>query len=312
MGRLKIFITGLSGLLGKALCYEGRDKFNIYGTYFKKDIRCANVSSYKVDIRDKKSLDDLILSIKPDIAIHTAAITDVDFCEQDKESAYEINVNGSRNVLDAIKKLSGKFIYISSDYVFDGNKGYYKEEDIPNPLNYYGLTKLKGEILSLEYDKSLIIRTSIYGFNPKGTKEGIEGIIKNVREGLIIQAPFDMYNSIISVNMLSKIIYRLISENVKGICHIGTKGRISRYEFMEKLFSIFDLPKRNLVPIEFKNYQIKKIARRPQDVSLNTNKLTNDFKIITTTIEDDLNALYKISSSYFAYFGGEQYVSKDL
>jgi len=309
---LKIFITGLSGLLGKALCYEGGDKFNIYGTYFKKDIKCANVSSYKVDIRDKKSLDDLILSIKPDITIHTAAITDVDFCEQDKETAYEVNVNGTRNVLDSTKKVSGKFIYISSDYVFDGNKGYCNEEDMPNPLNYYGLTKLKGEMLSLEYDRSLVIRTSIYGFNPNGTREGIEGIIKDVKEGLTIQAPFDMYNSIISVNMLSKIIYRLILENAQGIYHIGTKRRISRYEFMEKLFLVFDLPRRNLVQIEFKNYQNKKIARRPQDVSLDTNKLTNDFKVIPTTIEDDLNALYKISSSYFAYFGGEQYVSEDL
>jgi len=302
---LKVLVTGLSGLLGKAIYYEGKKFFEIFGTSFKKVFEYGDLRSFRVDVRDRKSIEDLVVSIKPDLIIHAAAVTDVDSCEREKGYAYDVNVNGSNNILDAARKSSSKLVYISSDYIFDGRVGCYKEDDVPNPVNYYGWTKLRGEMLSLEYDKSLAVRASIYGFNPNGTREGLESIIEKVRRGLLIEAPYNMYNSIVSANTLSRIVCRLILENANGVYNIGLRQRISRYDFMEKFFSTFGLPKGSLVPVSYEDYQAGKIAIRPRDVSLNTDKLVADFGIVVPTIDEDLSNLRETASSYFACFGGE-------
>ena len=145
---MRILVTGGTGLLGhwivKMLSERG---FNVIATYHRKNPRLnrMNVMWTKLDLEKPEEILEVVRRTKPEAIIHTAAYTDVDGCEANKEKAYKVNVLGTRGLAKLCLKLNLRFIYISTDYVFDGSKGMYFESDIPNPVNFYGLTKLLGE-----------------------------------------------------------------------------------------------------------------------------------------------------------------------
>lgn len=303
MVRLKLLITGISGLLGKALYYEFKNLYNVYGTYNTVKPEIENNKVFMINIL-KDGLEDLIDYLKPNIIIHTIALTDLEFCEKDKELSYKINVNETEKVVKLAKKYNIKFVYISTDYVFNGEKGNYKEEDKPDPINYYGFTKLKGEEISLDYNKSLVIRTTFYGFNPKGRKPGIEKILSMIKNDQKILASSQTFNSIISVNNLSKIILFLVDNDIYGIYHIGTDGKISRYEFLINLCNIFELNDKNIIKTSHNDYFKETIAKRPKDVSLNLEKLKSILNIKIPDILEDLKKFKEIKNDYIKFYGG--------
>lgn len=139
----KILITGGSGALG----------LNI-----KKIVKCFAPDSKELDVTDFKKCIKAINKYKPDIIIHCAAWTDVARAEKEKQKCWNVNVVGTENLVKASK--GKRFVYISTEYVFDGEKGDYSELDIPNPINFYSLTKLIGEAIVRQYPNTLIIRTA--------------------------------------------------------------------------------------------------------------------------------------------------------
>ncbi|MGC8979541.1 SDR family oxidoreductase [Caldisericum sp.] len=302
---MKVLITGASGMLGKALIFENNADYSLYGTYLSANLDIKEVTLLRSDICDKNSFSEVVSKIVPDIIIHTAALTNVDLCEKEKEAAYKINVVGTENVVESGKKVNAKLIYISTDFVFNGKIGNYTEEDFPNPINYYGITKLKGEEISLTHKKSLIIRTSIFGLNPLGSKAGIEEIVENVKRGKRIYAPVDSFYSPISVNSLAKIIYYLIEKDASGIYHVGSRERISRFEFFNLLFTVFGLPHNNLFSVPFEEYLRGKYARRPKDVSLASSKIVRVFGIDLPSVKSDLEEILRIKDTYHSFFGGK-------
>ena len=304
MDRLKVLITGASGLLGKALIFENKNRYELCGTYFSNSLNLKDIALLQVDVSDSNSFLNTISMFIPDIIIHTAALTLVDLCEKEKELAYKINIIGTENVVEFARERQAKLVYISTDFVFDGKRGNYIENDTPNPINYYGFTKLKGEEASLSYGKSLVIRTSIFGLNPSGSKPGIEGIIKDAENGKKISAPFDIFYSPISANSLAKIIFQLVEEGASGIYHVGSKEKISRFDFFNLLFGALRLPHNNLLPIAFDEYSKGKNAPRPKDVSLRSLKVVKDFNIDLPDIESDIENILKIQRKYFSFFGG--------
>jgi len=308
MDIVKVLITGASGMLGKALIFENKSSDMLYGVYLNSKVPKVNVkgiSFLRCDISDGDDFYKAVSGIVPDVIIHTAALTNVDLCEKEKELAYKINVVGTQNVVKFAKKVKAKLIYISTDFVFDGKIGNYDEDDFPNPINYYGFTKLKGEEISLVYESSLVIRTSIFGLNPLGSKPGIEGIVENVKRGKKIYAPVDSFYSPISVNSLARIIYYLIEKDASGIYHIGSRERISRFEFFDLLFTVFGLPHNKLFSLPFEEYLRGKYARRPKDVSLASFKIVRSFVVGLPVVKSDLEEILRIKDTYYSFFGGE-------
>jgi dTDP-4-dehydrorhamnose reductase len=301
--KLKILITGGSGLLGKALIYEGRDRFKLSAIYVGRAVNVPGVHFIETDIRDRELVFSTMGVIAPDVIIHTAALTDVDFCEREKALAYEVNCRGTQNVLDAAEMIRAKLVYISTDFVFDGTRGDYKEDDLPNPVNYYGKTKLLGENIIRPRDNSLIIRTSFYGLNPRGDKKGLEGIIEKMVAGEKILAPTDIFSSMISANVLSQMAYELIQREAKGLYHIGKSRKMSRYEFLRSLLSVLDRPADNLIPIDYQEYSKGRDALRPRDASLNVQKIKDDFDLSPPSADQDLASLVRNSREYFSFFG---------
>lgn len=145
----KVLLTGGSGTLGAEL------------RFLKPDLICP--SSGELDVVDQKNVERYFLENKPDLVIHAAAYTNVSKAETDFEKAIDININGTYNILKSCVHGKIKMIYISTDYVFDGEKGDYKISDPINPLTKYAKSKAAAELMVRMYDNSLCIRTSFYG-----------------------------------------------------------------------------------------------------------------------------------------------------
>ncbi|MBB5255013.1 dTDP-4-dehydrorhamnose reductase [Sulfurisphaera ohwakuensis] len=263
---MRILITGASGQLGIELSRLLSERHEVIKVYNSSEVQ----GGYKLDLTDFPRLEDFIIKKKPDVIINTAAMTDVDKCEIEKEKAYKINAEAVRHIIRAGKVIDSYIIHISTDYVFDGEKGNYKEEDIPNPINYYGLSKLLGETFALQ-DDSLIVRTSGV-FRNKGFPIYV---YKTLKEGKTVFA-FKGYYSPISARKLASAILELLELRKTGIIHVAGE-RISRFELALKIKEKFNLPGDVKEVDEVKGW----IAKRPYDSSLDSSRarkiLSSDF-----------------------------------
>ena len=147
-------VTGASGLLGSKTVELARESYKPIPLHNTESLY---PDSLKLDITSQKQALDLFSKLKPEIVIHTASETNVDKCETQKEHAWKVNAEGTLNMAKACKKVGAKLVYISTDYVFDGEKGNYNEHDKPNPINYYGVTKLEGEKQVIKHCKKKTI-----------------------------------------------------------------------------------------------------------------------------------------------------------
>ena len=231
-----------------------------------------------VDITQREHTLKAIASAAPRVVVHTAAETDVDRCETERDLARRINVDGTANIADACSKVGAKLILVSTDYVFDGSKGYYVETDLPNPISFYGVTKLEAErITSSTPSDSLIVRPSVlYGWHP--TKLNFTTwILKGLRERQILRVVRDHINSPTLADNLAQAIQRAIERNSRGVLHIAGNERISRFDFARRIARGFSLDESLLVPVEMKD--LDWVARRPRDSSLNVGKAEKELGI---------------------------------
>lgn len=279
---MRILVTGASGLLGIEVVKKLRgEQHEVIPTHHSKPL---HANSIKLDIIEKQAVNTLITKIKPNIVIHAAAQTNVDLCEKQPKHAHQVNVEGTRNIAKASQKAKGKLIYISTDYVFNGEKGNYTEEDQTNPINAYGLTKLKGEQETAKYCKNyLILRASVnFGWHPH-KQNFATWIINCLRQGREINIVTDHYNTPTLTDNLAQVIGDAIEKDLKGLYHASGAERISSYQFAEKIAEKFSLPRNLIKTIKMKNLETSEtwLAKRPRDSSLSTFKVQNE---ITTKI----------------------------
>ncbi|MGC8977553.1 MAG: dTDP-4-dehydrorhamnose reductase [Candidatus Ratteibacteria bacterium] len=223
----KILITGGNGLVGR---YLGK-------SLFLKNYEFFSFGKDKLDITEKDSCFKIFKEIKPDIVIHLGALTDVDKCEKNPNIAYKINAEGTKNISEISAELNSFLIYLSTDFVFDGKKGLpYTEKDMPNPVNVYGKSKLKGEEFVKECRKHLIIRTSrIFGKNGRSFGCKLPEIMKEKNEVILTT---DIINSPTYAFDLADCIVKLIEKEIYGIINICNRGWCSWYEFGKKMKEI--------------------------------------------------------------------------
>lgn len=268
---MKVFVTGGTGLLGYNIlkAIEGRG-FRVYATFHTHTPPTIDdVEWIKLDLEEFDKVITALKWIKPNVVIHAAAYTDVDGCEMHRDKAYRINYLATKALAKSVLGIGDFLIYISTDYVFDGIKGMYKEDDLPNPINFYGLTKLLGEVAVqsiLGEEKSLVIRVSgLYGYSPTGKKNfGIQALEK-LMEGEEVRAFYDQYLSPTYAYSLAEKIVRILNTDFTGIIHIAGE-RMSRYEYVSMLAEVLSVTKSLVKPISIE--ELKLVARRPRDSSL--------------------------------------------
>lgn len=284
----KILVTGGSGLLGSKVVSLAESEYQVIPTHFKDSLF---LNSVRLDITNKREVFQNIQKFRPDIVIHAAAETNVDKCEKEKQRAWKTNVEGTSNLAEICGRMNAKMIYVSTDYVFDGEKGLYAEEDEPNPVNYYGLTKLKGEeLLAKCCEDYIIVRTSVlYGWNPRKLNFAT-WIIDSLRHKLKIQVVDDHFNSPTLADNLAQALVETLEKGLSGLFHMAGSERTSRYEFSVKVAETFNLDTSLIKPIKMNELKAW-IAKRPRDSSLNVEKAKKVLKTKFWNVQESLNIM---------------------
>jgi len=289
---MKVLVIGASSLPGYRTALELANKgHQVFALYYMHDIPAGeeNLTRIRVDITNYNDLSKVFEQIMPEAVIHMAAYGDVDGCERNPALAWEVNVKGTINVVNLASKHSEYLLYLSTDYVFDGLKGRYSEHDAPKPVNYYGLTKLCGEIavLSSNLKHSVVRASSIYGIGP-GRKNFAKFLIEKLSSGESIRALTDQYTSPTQASLLAEAIAEIIEHGYTGIFHVVGE-RMSRYEFALRLAETFNFNK-NLIN-EARMEEFEWFAARPRDSSLNCNFTRNTLKTDFYSTEKALKVL---------------------
>ena len=277
----KVLIIGVRGQLGRTL-YKYLSKF-----YNLLDDSLDEVKS--LDITNRNSLEKIISIYSPDYVINCAAATNVDKCESSREWAYDVNVNGIKNIIASTSPTT-KIIHISTDYIFDGKKESFDEEDLPNPLSYYGKIKLESEnVLRSSNREYLIFRTSVifgnYGNNFYTWV--MDSFLKNKKISIVT----DQISNPTWTWSFSEAIYKSMLNNLSGIYHFAGDDVVSRYEFALKIAKINNFTSENIIPIKTK--ELKQLAKRPKYSTLKTDKIKSQIDIEHPTIDYILNSICK-------------------
>jgi dTDP-4-dehydrorhamnose reductase len=223
--RVKVIVTGASGLLGTELVKVIEQRHEVIG-----------LDHHQLDITDYNKCEQLISSIHPDVIIHCAAYTFVDHAETEQDKAYLINANGTRNIAQIAEHIGAKMCYISTDYVFDGNCTIpYTEQDRTNPRTIYGKTKRDGELfIQTICSDYYIVRTSwMFGIHGNNFVMTMLNLAKNKD---IIQVVDDQFGSPTYSLDLSYFLLQLIETDKYGIYHVTNSGSCSWYEFATAIF----------------------------------------------------------------------------
>ena len=244
-----------------------------------------NVTHYQASFTDGDEMRRLFEVERPDAVIHCAAMTNVDECENQADITYEINAYAPARLAEIANSMGAKFIFISTDAVFDGTKGEpYAETDQVNPINVYGKSKAIAEELMERYENNLILRTNMYGFNRSNNVSLSEWVMRSISSGQRITMFYDVLFSPLLVNTLVSAIESTVANNIKGILHIGSSDFISKYEFgifLSQLMGYSDLiDSGSIDSMDF-------TAKRSKNMALNVDKALS-FGLELPSIGEDL------------------------
>jgi len=267
-----VLVTGGSGLLGSNLTLALRNDFDVCATFYDFRLDIDRVQCEHLDLRDAREVSSLVDRVQPDWIAHCAAIADVDYCETRPDEAMRTNVTGTSHIASSAARIGARFLYVSSDSVFDGERGYYNEEDDPNPVNVYSKTKLAGEqIVTRLVREALIVRTNFYGWSLRGHRSLAEWMFDRLQERTVVKGFRDVYFSPILVNNLVDVLVRMIKQGASGTFHVVGSERCSKYAFGRSLAQEFELDERLVQNASVSDVPL--VAPRPRDTSLCIDKV---------------------------------------
>jgi dTDP-4-dehydrorhamnose reductase len=290
----KILVIGSNGLLGQSIVKRFNSIYEVYGCSIEPENYTnflLNENFFKLDITSRTDVKNFFMSIQPDIVINTAAYTNVDKCEEDRESCWSVNARSLENIVEACSVFSPILIHISTDYVFDGKNAPYKENDIPNPHGFYGKSKLAAEKVIreslLEY---LIIRTQIlYGTGQNIKNNFVLWVLEKLKNNQKIQVVNDQIGNPTYVDDVSESIFRLLELNEYGMYHVSGSEECNRFDFAKKIAEVFNLDV-SLIE-EITTSELKQKAPRPINSTFILDKLYNKTNWLPNNVLNGLNKL---------------------
>lgn len=272
MKRQKILITGGSGLVGSYFCKL--DRLRNYDIHTVDHTLTAAITgkSFTADLADPTSFGEILRTIQPDVIVNLAAMTNVDGCEDQRDIADKINHLAVKEIATYLENREGFAVHVSTDYVFDGERGDYGEEDGTNPLGWYGMTKLLGEqeLTNCKSKNWCIARTSTpFGIHNK--KESFPVfVIKSLSERREVKTLEDQITSPTYAGNLAEMLLEIADKRIKGVIHTAASTRSSRYDQALEIATVFGLDKSLIKPARMADMNWK--AKRPKNSSLNVDK----------------------------------------
>lgn len=298
----KLFIFGIGSLTGSKLALLAKNDFQVFGSYNLRNPD-IDIEKIKLDILNYNKVKEVLTNKHPDIVVNACAINNVDYCENHKEEVKQINVDFVENLADVSNLINAKLIHLSSDSVFDGiKKEPYTEDDLPNPINYYGYTKLSGERPVLKYSKNIVVRISVlYGWLLKSLQNIPSSSMKPENFGLWlinklqsnekVRIITDEYSSPIIADDFANSILHLIKGNYSGIFHAAPNIKISRYDFSVKLTKALGLDINLIFPV--KSEELGRSVTTGFNKCLDASKMENKTGFKFLSLEESFQLLKK-------------------
>jgi len=294
-----ILIAGADGYIGSNLRQKLQNDNN-YDIYASTLNQSKKEKTYKLDITSAKAVLDIVKKVHPEIIIHTVGISSLAQCEEDQKNAQRVNIDGTKNLIRAIEKVNPniKLVFMSSDYIFDGEKGNYKESDITNPKTYYGKTKAISENdIQNELKNYIICRTAnVYG---RGGNF-FNFLLECLKQNKTVDIFDDVFYTPTYIDYLTDSIEKLINQDYRGIIHIAGKKKISRYNFAVQVAQVMG-----------KDKSLIKRCKQPldgpiaQDSSLNTEYSRQILGNSCPSVKESLHYLFgNLISPYFSFTDG--------
>ncbi|HVZ62340.1 MAG TPA: SDR family oxidoreductase [Candidatus Nitrosotalea sp.] len=271
----KTLVIG-AGFLGKHVIHEFNNLgIECFGSHFST----TDEKMFSLDIQNMESLNQYAEKFRPDIIINCAANVQIDFLENNPEIAYSINSQGAKNVAMLCEKMKIRLVHISTDGIFDGIRGMYTEEDMPNPINIYAQSKALGEKFVKENtDNYVIIRTNFYGHNHEG-KFLFNWILNTLKQKKELVGFDDIIFTPLEVSNLARMIFEISMTDYSGIIHLSSNMPISKYQFALEIAKAFEFDAGLIQKGSIDDAKL--VAKRPKNTSLSNQKAK---KIIKTPI----------------------------
>lgn len=285
---MKFLITGSTGLVGSQLVKDlVKSGHLVYSCY--NNSKPYHGTPIHLDLANHSKIVETVATIRPDVVIHLAAITNVDLCEKEKELALNINSKATEVLSKQAAKNGSFFVYVSTDYVFDGDKGMKKESDVANPVDYYGYSKYQGEIAVQDMASNWCIARTSTPFGVNQTRKSFPTfVIENLQTKKEVNAITDQYTSPTYVPNLSQMLIEISTRQILGVIHLAGATRISRYDLAKLVAEKLGLDTNLLKPTNIKD-MVNWTAKRPLDSSLDVSKATQILNEKPLTIEEGLD-----------------------
>jgi len=290
----RILITGANGMLGQRTIFNLAlaKNYELLGVSLEDEAVFSNVDYKCVDLTNRDDFKQVVYNFCPDFIINTAAFTNVDLSETERETALKVNVKGVEYVAEAARVIDAHVIHISTDYVFDGKRGPYSEKSRTNPLGYYGRTKLASEnVLNTSGVFNTIIRTNVLFGIADSRPDFVRWVVSSLRAGKEIRIVTDQINNPTFIDDLVQAISKIIEFKKYGLYNIGGREFLSRYDFTIKIADYFQLDKSLIKKIVTED--LNQPAKRPLKSGLLTIKAESEFGFKPHSIEESLAIMKK-------------------
>lgn len=288
----RVLLSGASGFVGYNLARYLRDDFELYGTYHQIQPPSGEDRFIKVDVTSRGSVEEVLDRVEPQAVIHAAAVAEVDFCERNPGICSQVNVKGTEMIVETAASAGCRFIFLSTDLVFDGEKGDYSEEDEPNPTTFYGVTKLKAEKQVLHAtDRAVLLRLGLmYGKRSYSSAGFVHKLVESLKAGKPFQLFTDQYRTPLYLRDLAEALRMILQdEDLRGLYHLGGPERVSRWEFGQAVGEVFGFREELLLPIRMED--LPGMVPRPRDCSLNSGRICERLKLQPTGVSEGLQRL---------------------
>jgi dTDP-4-dehydrorhamnose reductase len=293
---MNALILGASGLVGgNCLNYFIKMGWNCLGTHFS--FETDNTQFYNtLDSSDPKNAD--IEDFNPEIIVHCGALTWVDYCEENEEESFEKTVKSTMNAVELAKRFNAKLVYLSTDYVFDGTKGFYTEDDEVSPLGVYAKHKLEAEQFIQQSMKDFFICriTNVYGDEIRG-KNFIARLSENMQKGepMELNLPMDQYATPVNAADVARAIYQLVTNKASGLYHFASTDYLNRVQMAERVLAYFG--HEQVIIKAVTTEQLMQAAKRPLIGGMSAVKFNEEFPDFRWTNVDDYLSVLKTRTS---------------
>ena len=292
---MRLFITGISGLLGLNLALQARDRFQVSGCYHAHPIAVDGIQPLKVDITSLRALEEALHAYRPDVVVHTAGLTNVEECEANPALAHRMHVEATQHVAEIANTLPAKLVHISTDHLFDGTAPWKTEADVPNPINAYARSKLEAEGVTLKVcPDALIIRTNFFGWGTPIRMSFSDWILHGLAESRELTMFSDVFFTPIVINDLVDAVFQLIARKATGVFHVAGGERLSKYTFALQLAELFNYPKDKIRDISVDDFPFR--AKRPKDMSLSSKKVEHYLGVRMRSVQESLDRLKRLEA----------------